>query len=310
MASKKIEIGVATLVAVSVFLIVIDYIYELSGEQKNFIYGFDLAIVAILIGDFYRRLRASGEGYIQFILKHWYEIPAMIPVIVFAQLETHTVIGGAIRSIRLVHLFRIVHLFFRTAIIFKESKIVYLIAFSGGTIIIGAFAEFIVESPHPDSKITNLGDALWWAIVTVTTVGYGDVYPVTIEGKIIASVLMIIGIGVLGIFISTFGAALVESRLRKKEEKEKEEGSPAAREDKSSTPQLEEEGRRHSDNTTAIISTGHSTTMNFNAETKNFIKQKIDEIEKMNEQEINTLMAMIRSIHRSSMDVNSSRDDG
>lgn len=71
-----------------------------------------------------------------------------------------------------------------------------------------------VESGNPDSKIRNLGDAFWWAIVTVTTVGYGDIYPVTTEGKIIASILMIIGIGVPGIFISTFGAALVESRLK------------------------------------------------------------------------------------------------
>jgi hypothetical protein len=51
-----------------------------------------------------------------------------------------------------------------------------LIAFSSGSIIIGAFAAYVVESPHSDSKIANLGDAFWWAIVTVTTMGDSDIY--------------------------------------------------------------------------------------------------------------------------------------
>ena len=214
MATNR-EIAVTVLVGVSVLLIIIDYAYELSSEQKLFIYSFDLGIVAILIVDFHKRMKDSGEGYRRFILKHWYEIPAMLPVVLFAVLETHTVVGAVIRGIRLIRLFRIIHLLSRATTIFRETKIAYLVAFSGGSIIVGALAAYAVESGNPDSKITNLGDAFWWAIVTVTTVGYGDVYPVTTEGKIIASILMIIGIGVLGIFISTFGAALVESRLRK-----------------------------------------------------------------------------------------------
>jgi voltage-gated potassium channel len=286
----KIETAITVLVGVSVLLIIIDYIYELSTEQTYFIYIFDIAIVAVLIADFYRRLRASGQGYWRFILKHWYEIPAMMPVVIFVLLETHTVIGAAMRGTGLIPLFRIIRLFHRTTTIFKQSKIAYLIAFSSGSIIIGAFAEFIVESPHPDSKIANLGDALWWAIVTVTTVGYGDIYPVTIEGRIIAAFLMIVGIGVLGIFISTFGAALIESRLRMK--------SDSAVEDKS--PNLED---LKSDTSTSI---GH--TMSFNAEAKNLIKHKVDEIEKMNEQEINMLIDMIRAIHNSQASANNDDD--
>jgi voltage-gated potassium channel len=285
--ASKIETAVTVLVAVSVILIIIDYVYELSTEQRYFIYVFDIAIVGVLIADFYRRLRASGQRYGHFILRHWYEIPAMLPVVVFALLETHTVIGAAMRGTGLIPIFRILRLFHRTTTIFKESKVAYLIAFSAGSIIIGAFAEFIVESPHPDSKITNFGDALWWAMVTVTTVGYGDVYPVTVEGKIIAAFLMVVGIGVLGIFISTFGAALIESRLRMKK-------SSSAVEDK--LPNLEE---MKPDTGTSIV---HTT--NFNVEAKNFIKQKVDEIEKMNEKEINMLIDMIRTIHNSQANTN------
>src|SRR5690606_24324534 len=68
--------------------------------------------------------------------------------------------------------------------------------------------------------ITNLDDAFWWAIVTVTTVGYGDIYPVTFEGRVIATVVMIIGIAILGILISTLGAQLIESRIKRQSKKE------------------------------------------------------------------------------------------
>ena len=80
----------------------------------------------------------------------------------------------------------------------------------------GGIGLFLVEGNLLESKITNLGDAVWWAIVTVTTVGYGDIYPVTIEGKIIASILMIVGIGILGVLIATLGACFIESRLKPK----------------------------------------------------------------------------------------------
>jgi voltage-gated potassium channel len=88
--------------------------------------------------------------------------------------------------------------------------------FSAIAVSIGAIAIYIVEHNVEGTKITNIGDAFWWAIVTITTVGYGDVYPITIEGKIIAGFLMIVGIAILGILISTLGAALIESRLKPK----------------------------------------------------------------------------------------------
>ena len=69
---------------------------------------------------------------------------------------------------------------------------------------LGAVAEYLVQSTYPEAKITDIGDAFWWAIVTVTTVGYGDLYPVTPGGKIVASMMMIIGIAILGILISIY----------------------------------------------------------------------------------------------------------
>ena len=65
-----------------------------------------------------------------------------------------------------------------------------------------------VERAAPNATIKSGGDALWWALTTVTTVGYGDMYPVTTEGRIIAAVLMLIGIALFGAM-----SAIVTSKL-------------------------------------------------------------------------------------------------
>ena len=65
--------------------------------------------------------------------------------------------------------------------------------------IIVVLAMYFIEFNVKDSKITNIGDAFWWAIATVTTVGYGDVYPVTAEGRIIVVFFMLLGIAIIGV---------------------------------------------------------------------------------------------------------------
>lgn len=70
----------------------------------------------------------------------------------------------------------------------------------------GAIAVLDAESTNPEASITNIGQALWWSLATITTVGYGDRYPTTFEGQSVAAVLMVTGIALFsagaGIFAS------------------------------------------------------------------------------------------------------------
>ena len=68
------------------------------------------------------------------------------------------------------------------------------------------------EGNAPGSNIHNFGDAIWWAIVTVTTVGYGDRYPVTPGGRGVAVVLMLVGIGLIGVLTATVASYFVEQK--------------------------------------------------------------------------------------------------
>jgi voltage-gated potassium channel len=70
-----------------------------------------------------------------------------------------------------------------------------------------AMREF--EHDVQPEKFHRLSDAVWWSFVTLTTVGYGDVYPVTLGGRLIAIVTMVVGIGIFGTFISLIGSSFL-----------------------------------------------------------------------------------------------------
>ncbi len=97
------------------------------------------------------------------------------------------------------------------------NKLFYLLFAAAGIVVTGSFVIFSVESQHPDSQINSMLDAVWWTVSTVTTVGYGDIVPVTETGKIIAIFFMFFGISMLAIFLSVLGTRFYKHRFEKEE---------------------------------------------------------------------------------------------
>lgn len=79
-------------------------------------------------------------------------------------------------------------------------------------VVFGAMTVLMVETPNPDSPINTAEEALWWAIVTVTTVGYGDYYPITTLGRVVAVLLMVCGVGLFGSFAAYISSLFVEDQ--------------------------------------------------------------------------------------------------
>jgi voltage-gated potassium channel len=75
---------------------------------------------------------------------------------------------------------------------------------------VGAVGMLDVERHAVGANIRTFGDAVWWALTTLTTVGYGDRYPVTVEGRLIAAVVMLTGIAVLGVVTASMAAWFVD----------------------------------------------------------------------------------------------------
>jgi len=97
------------------------------------------------------------------------------------------------------------------------NKLFYLLFASAAVIIIGTLLIYFIESPHENSQINSYLDATWWTVATITTVGYGDVVPVTEAGKIVAIVYMFFGITILAVFLSVLGTSFYRRRFEKEE---------------------------------------------------------------------------------------------
>jgi voltage-gated potassium channel len=70
----------------------------------------------------------------------------------------------------------------------------------------------ICEQQNPDASIKTAGDAIWWSVSTITTAGYGDVYPTTGEGRVVAAILMVSGIGLFGVLSGLAASFFVGSK--------------------------------------------------------------------------------------------------
>ena len=90
---------------------------------------------------------------------------------------------------------------------FSYAMLVIVLAIAGGSALV-----LSVERSAPGANIRNFPDALWWALVTIATVGYGDKYPVTAEGRAIAVVLMVLGIGLFGLIAATLSSFFVRQQ--------------------------------------------------------------------------------------------------
>lgn len=131
------------------------------------------------------------------------------------------------RPLRLLRLVTLLSVLQRTVGESLRGRVAtYVAGAAAMLILIGALAVLDVEQNAPDAKILNFGDAAWWAITTITTVGYGDLYPVTAIGRMVAAALMMSGIAVLGIVTGSIASWLVQ-RIE-----ENAEGVAAAAEDK------------------------------------------------------------------------------
>jgi voltage-gated potassium channel Kch len=103
------------------------------------------------------------------------------------------------------------------------NKIFYLLVAAGIVIIAGTVIMYNLEKGAEDSQMTTLLDALWWCVATVTTVGYGDVVPVTSLGRIVALVYMFFGISLVATLLAVISNTFYKKRIEKEETEKKKQ---------------------------------------------------------------------------------------
>jgi voltage-gated potassium channel len=98
----------------------------------------------------------------------------------------------------------------RVEAILRHHSLFRVLIAAAATLFVGAWLVLLFEENAKGSNIHSYPDALWWAVVTVTTVGYGDRYPTTEGGRIVAVVLMLLGISLIGVLTATIASVFVK----------------------------------------------------------------------------------------------------
>jgi len=126
------------------------------------------------------------------------------------------IILPALRPLRLLRLVTLVRTLQGVAgVAFRGRVVAYVAATTALLIFVASLAILDAERTAPGAHISSFGDALWWALVTITTVGYGDLYPVTVTGRLIAAGVMLGGIGLIGVVTATLASWIVENVARR-----------------------------------------------------------------------------------------------
>jgi voltage-gated potassium channel len=98
----------------------------------------------------------------------------------------------------------------RVEVILRHHSLFRVLIAAAATLLLGAWLVLLFEGNAAGGNVHSYPQALWWAIVTVTTVGYGDRYPVTEGGRIVATILMLVGIGLIGVLTATVASVFIK----------------------------------------------------------------------------------------------------
>lgn len=123
-----------------------------------------------------------------------------------------------LRPLRLLRLVKLLSVLNRYAGASLRGRVaVYVVGSTSLMLFVASLAVLEAERGQPGATITDFSDAMWWAISTVTTVGYGDRYPVTTTGRFVAAGLMVAGIALVGVVTGSFASWLLD-KVRQVEE--------------------------------------------------------------------------------------------
>ncbi|MEI4271906.1 ion channel [Klenkia sp. LSe6-5] len=155
-----------------------------------------VAVWPVFLADYLVRLVLAERRW-RFVRTNWVDgVAVLLPLL---------------RPLRIISLVRVARVIDRRLATDLHGRVAGYVTVSASLVVfMAALAVLDAERGAPDANITDFGDAVWWAITTISTVGYGDRYPVTGEGRVVAVLLMLAGIALLGVVTAAVASWFVD----------------------------------------------------------------------------------------------------
>ena len=204
---KLFDIILLAAILLSIVGVMLESVYEIDRKYHELIIAFEWGFTILFTIEYFFRIYAVNRPF-KYIFSFMgiVDLLAIIPTyLIFILPAAHSL--SVIRAIRLIRIFRIFKLsrYLRGAhtmqIALRSSRpkiIVFLLSIMLLVIILGTLM-YVIESGARTNGFENIPNSIYWAIITLTTVGYGNIVPMTIFGKIVASFIMILGYGIIAV---------------------------------------------------------------------------------------------------------------
>lgn len=206
-SGKLFDIILLAAILLSIVGVMLESVYEIDRKYHELIIAFEWGFTILFTIEYFFRIYAVNRPF-KYIFSFMgiVDLLAIIPTyLIFILPAAHSL--SVIRAIRLIRIFRIFKLsrYLRGAhtmqIALRSSRpkiIVFLLSVILLVIILGTLM-YVIESGARTNGFENIPNSIYWAIITLTTVGYGNIVPMTIFGKIVASFIMILGYGIIAV---------------------------------------------------------------------------------------------------------------
>lgn len=212
--NKAIDVPMLVLALALIPVLVLPAIVNLSGAAQSALDAVEWMIWAAFVFEYVANLYLV-ERRIAYIRSHWFDL-AIVALPLLRPLR----LSRSARALRLLRAGRLVAVVMRVNHIFREIFLMhgvqYVLAIALLLLVVAAAAVRHFED-GAGGTITDFSQALWWAVTTVTTVGYGDTYPITPEGRGVAVFVMLLGIGLFGTLTASVATYFANSRQSESE---------------------------------------------------------------------------------------------
>ena len=213
---RLFDIGIQILIVLSIVSFSLETLPTLDPAIRNALKYFEIFAVAVFTVEYILRIIVADRK-LSFVFSFFgiVDLLAILPFYLSLGIDLRS-----IRAIRLLRLFRLLKLArynaavqrYHRAFFLAREELVLFLAIAGVLFYLSAVGIYYFESTAQPDEFASVFHSLWWAVITLTTVGYGDTYPITVGGRIFTFVILLIGLGVVSIPAGIMASALTKAR--------------------------------------------------------------------------------------------------
>jgi voltage-gated potassium channel len=224
-SGRAFDLFIQALILFSVITFSIETLPNLGDSVRRFLRASEITVVTIFTIEYSLRIYAADRksGYI-FSFYGIIDLLAILPFYIVPGLDLRS-----LRMFRMLRLFRLMKLLrynkamrrFSRAFVIAREEIVLFSVVTAMLLYVSAVGIYYFENEAQPEQFKSIFHSLWWAVATLTTVGYGDVYPITVGGRIFTFFILMIGLGIVAVPAGLLASALSKAQMEEQDEEKK-----------------------------------------------------------------------------------------